>query len=272
MNVKHAQIPDNVSKILLSANFVEDMLSLGKPGSLPAKDFKECDKVLKLLGFSWNRKRGGHVKDGSDARSVIEQACQAGSVVDEKKTFQFYPTDPEAATNMVSLLHRFIGVELDNGKSPVILEPSAGAGALILALRESDSHARVVAVELDPRHADALSKFENCELHQADFLTWRSDELFDGILANPPYTANQDIRHVAAMLGLLAKGGVLVVALPANILQRSNKEAQALRARIGVGEGETDREFQLLHEELYGRHKASGSGALTSILVIRRSA
>lgn len=217
-----------------------DMISLGPVGSLPVDAYKETNAFLVAAGFKWDRKRGGHVKPGCDAAKELEGLLSTGMTerVDETKSFQFYPTLPESADRLASLL--------DIQKGDVIGEPSAGDGALLTAVlyeasrRFPDGHElSFVIVEENPRHEPRLRERMDglqYDLYIQDFLTWQPDRRNSSapnrIIANPPFTKNQDAQHILHMLEILEPGGRLVTLALPNVLSRSSKLSQQLAAKL----------------------------------------
>jgi 16S rRNA A1518/A1519 N6-dimethyltransferase RsmA/KsgA/DIM1 with predicted DNA glycosylase/AP lyase activity len=108
----------------------------------------------------------------------------------------YIPTSPWLAAQMATLAD----IQMDD----LVLEPSAGEGMLILAMR----HHRIVAVEISARWIPELNKFGILEVHRADFLTWGYPKLFDKIVMNPPFEA--DIAHIKRALTMLKPCGRLV--------------------------------------------------------------
>lgn len=105
---------------------------------------------------------------------------------------QLVPTPRSLAAEMAALAN------IDEGDS--VLEPSAGTGALVRAVRERQPAADVFAVEIDHRLCEALSPLfavsagDNAarttrHLLQGDFLEVMPDQLgaFDVVLMNPPF-------------------------------------------------------------------------------------
>lgn len=67
----------------------------------------------------------------------------------------------------------------------------------------------VTCVEINPLCCDVLTN-KGYKVINADFLTWETDQQFDKIIANPPFSKSIDIDHVRKMFSLLAPGGRLV--------------------------------------------------------------
>jgi phospholipid N-methyltransferase len=114
---------------------------------------------------------------------------------------QLFPTPADLATRMVELAK----IEPHH----LVLEPSAGTGNLVRAIRAKG--ACVTSVEVDARLAKALAdSFMN--VRHADFLALNPGDLdtFDRVVMNPPFADGADIKHVRHALTMLREGGILV--------------------------------------------------------------
>ncbi len=111
-----------------------------------------------------------------------------------------FPTPPDVAVRVAAYLR------LEPGLS--VLEPSAGTGALVRAIRDAEPDVSLYAIEWDARLAAAL----DCPC--ADFLAIEPMDCFpfrfDRVAMNPPFSGGADIRHVEHALEFLRPGGVLV--------------------------------------------------------------
>ncbi|EAA5258648.1 class I SAM-dependent methyltransferase [Salmonella enterica subsp. enterica] len=91
-----------------------------------------------------------------------------------------------------------------------ILEPEAGTGAILRAIRAAAPRARCDAVELNAELACHLrAAFPGVNVWCGDFLDWQPESLYSKILMNPPFQHAQDIRHIQHALTLLESGGIL---------------------------------------------------------------
>lgn len=101
-------------------------------GQLPRELYAKVDKVLRAAGGKWDRRTKSHVFQ-EDATSVIEQALLTGEVGNPKQELGIFYTPRDLAVKAARLLDlRWSGI--------TVLEPSAGMGALAIAVFE-DSHA-----------------------------------------------------------------------------------------------------------------------------------
>lgn len=99
---------------------------------------------------------------------------------------------------------------LDLEKAMSVLEPSAGMGALVRAVRHADPSGHLRAVEREGAFLEHLDPW--CLASCADFLdlTAHTFGTFDRVVMNPPFSHGADIRHVRHALSFLKPGGVLV--------------------------------------------------------------
>jgi protein-L-isoaspartate O-methyltransferase len=117
---------------------------------------------------------------------------------------QLFPTPPSLADRMVELAN------IQPGQR--VLEPSAGTGRIIDAIRRKAHGYAITAVELNCNLAHRL-RMVDCvdDTHQADFLECNGNlGQFERILMNPPFANADDIKHITHALTMLKPGGRLV--------------------------------------------------------------
>jgi phospholipid N-methyltransferase len=123
---------------------------------------------------------------------------------------QLFPTPPDVADRMVDLA----GIS----KSDVVLEPSAGTGNLIDAVKRKVDPIAFTAIEINHNLREGLTArrgrgewWGDMQIVNADFLTTESSEpAFSKVLMNPPFENGVDIKHVEHALEFLRRGGRLV--------------------------------------------------------------
>jgi protein-L-isoaspartate O-methyltransferase len=129
---------------------------------------------------------------------------------------QLFPTPAPIAEKMVEL------ADLKAGQS--ILEPSAGTGNIIMAIRQSMANGKsgrcvITAVEINRHMCDRLINVDALGedfVHCGDFLEHNGAlGPFDRIIMNPPFENAVDIKHINHALTMLNRRGRLV-ALCAN--------------------------------------------------------
>lgn len=100
----------------------------------------------------------------------------------------------------------------------LVLEPSAGRGAL--ARKARDAGATVMCVDIDQKNVDTLVADGFSALCQ-DFLTMTPKhfecEVFDCVVMNPPFANRADIRHVMHAARFVKPGGRLVAIMSAGV-------------------------------------------------------
>ena len=113
-------------------------------------DWAALKQAVEAIGGTWRGKtknvRGGWAfPDEIDAMDAIRCALASGAIFDSK-LLGFFPTSAELADAIVARLAIRPGDR--------VLEPSAGKGAIALAVRRACPGAEVVCVELVPEHQE----------------------------------------------------------------------------------------------------------------------
>lgn len=168
---------------------------------LERKVYQEVAKSIELIGGKWKSgKISGFLfdKDPSELFSKLTEHSDTNI----KKKFQFFATPEKLADKLVELS------SID--KNDTILEPSAGQGSLIKAINKIQPSITVDCYELLDINVEILNKSGlNFNLIGDDFLNHRNKK-YSKIIANPPFTNNQDIQHLRLMYDYLSDGGRLV--------------------------------------------------------------
>lgn len=239
--------PDVIS-VLDAAQIADTHLVL--TGQLNRDLYLRTNAALEALGGKWSKRDKAHVFDGSPAEA-IENAILTGSVVNMDKELDYFPTPDEIADLVVSYA--------DVGDDDFVLEPSAGEGALINALRRAHHNWRVDFCELDARRAAAvLETCRNTNLVAHDFLTYQPGEQYHRIVANPPFSQRRDLQHVTHMWELLASGGRLVSVMASGIQFRADRKTSEFKALFP--------RYDII-DLPSGSFEASGTGVNTVIFV-----
>jgi protein-L-isoaspartate O-methyltransferase len=183
----------------------------------------------------------------AEAFDALKQTLKAG--VQVVTAPQLFPTPSDLADRMVE------AADLEPGQN--VLEPSAGTGAIIDAIRRKLNHGTAItAVEINPTLAHRLAFFDCLgadRVHPKDFLTCNGDlGKFDRVLMNPPFENGADIKHILHAISFLKPGGRLV-------------------ALCAAGPRQNDKLRPLAHvwEELPAdTFKDAGTGVRAALLVI----
>jgi len=114
---------------------------------------------------------------------IFISATNRGS---ERIVADFYATPRNVINNFLN--HH----KLQNGN---ILEPSAGNGNFIKAIRERERENFITAVELRSEEEQNLKQISN-EVAIIDFLKWKPERSYRTIIGNPPYSLDIEfIEH-----------------------------------------------------------------------------
>jgi predicted RNA methylase len=248
-------ISPEVEKVVRASAIEGNNLVL--PAQLEPKLYRAVNKVLEAAGGKWNKKAKAHVFP-SNPMAILGLAVEAGVIVDEvkkkKKDLQAFYTPPEVAILIVDM------VALDGR---IVLEPSAGHGALAKACLEEAGAEGVVCVDIDPDACAVLRGIRDTATYNKDFLKMSPVDihggLFDRIVMNPPFTAGQDIKHLRHARKFLARDGVIACVMPDN----TNKRLSVMDMVRGT---EDTCEFIPLPK---GSFKESGTMVNTMVALVR---
>ncbi|HEY3499947.1 MAG TPA: hypothetical protein VGK73_34895, partial [Polyangiaceae bacterium] len=124
-------------------------------------DWPALKKVMTALGGTWKTSDGFRFAADVDADELIHQARMTGAVIDPRAADFFETPDP---------LADLVVERLELKRPSLLLEPSAGKGAIVRAMRRAHPSAFVFAVE--PLAAN---------LRELKRLPWGSDDgIFEG--------------------------------------------------------------------------------------------
>lgn len=243
----------SVEEILRHCTLENNVLKLPQV-QFNKKSYAEAKKWIEEAGGSW---MGGKVQGFTfpfNAERVFN-ILHEGKRCNLQQDFQFFATPPEVADWLVMLA----GGVHDDEK---VLEPSAGTGAIIDAIHRSCPDVIVDCYELMPENKEILAKKDNIRIIGDDF-TKCDVAQYDKIIANPPFSKNQDIRHVRRMYECLNPGGVLAAITGPHWEFGSESECKDFRQWLEDNGG---KKFEI--EE--GAFKESGTGTKTIAIVINK--
>ena len=240
--LKHCTLEDNVLKL--------PQVQFNK------KSYAEAKKWIEEAGGSW---QGGKVQgfifpfNPERVFSILNEGKRCNLAQD----FQFFETPSNVADWLVMLA----GGIHEHDK---VLEPSAGRGALVRAIHRSSPDVVVDCYEMMPENKELLLRLGGINIIGDDFTKSTIGKKYTKIIANPPFSGNQDIRHVRMMYDMLEQGGTL---------------ASITSAHWEFAEEKTCRDFRQWLEDVggakyeieSGAFKESGTGVRTLAIVIKRN-
>lgn len=158
----------------------------------------------------------------------------------------FWPTPAEVADD---LMHWLLEPWHGQGEGVRVLEPSAGEGHLIHAIRRHLPHAHLTAVEPSAVRADSLRALHGVDVvastleHYLTTVTaqalageWRP---FDLVVMNPPFTLagrpETWAEHIKALFNdpyLLAPGGAIGAVVPRILMTGKSKLVRTVRGLV----------------------------------------
>lgn len=245
----------SVEEILKHCTLEDNVLRLPQV-QFNKKSYAEAKKWIEEAGGSW---QGGKVQgfifpfNPERVFSILNEGKRCNLAQD----FQFFETPSNVADWLVMLA----GGIHEHDK---VLEPSAGRGALVKAIHRSYPDAVVDCYEMMPENKGLLSLLGGINIIGDDFTKSTIGKKYTKIIANPPFSGNQDIRHVRMMYDMLEQGGTL---------------ASITSAHWEFAEEKTCRDFRQWLEDVggakyeieSGAFKESGTGVRTLAIVIKRN-
>ena len=239
-----AGVPADRVRQILGGCRITDRTLIGLP-DLPRSDYDAVDQVLSALGGRWHRGTG-HRFPHDVSLALAEFVAGGPAPQPERSTAGWVPT-PDTLAAKVIADHARLRWNRDVRPGARVLEPSAGYGALVTALRNARDDLRITAVEPVEYRAERI---EADEVVTATFEQYAArlpeTTRFDLIVMNPPFAVTGDrqawIAHVRLAMRLLADGGRLVAILPASARYRTDNQHEQIRSRMEslIGFGVTD--------------------------------
>ena len=208
MNIKN-----DVANVLGNSRIVDNKLYLPE-GQLDRKLYLDVNKVLTAIKGKWNRSAKAHIFPECPI-DIIENILQTGEYTDEKKEYQIFETPVWLAEKLIEM------ADIHEGET--ILEPSAGRGRIAALIPGCD------CIELNTDNSRYLTD-NGYRVIWDDFMDFEVPRDYDIIVANPPFTKQQDIDHVNKMMDIANRRVVSIMS--ASVLWRNNKKTIEFRNRV----------------------------------------
>lgn len=270
-------LSDAAAEVLRGAAATERSVHLPVGPPLERKVYAEVDRALSRLagGGRWDRRERAHVYS-HDPREALAALIGGGAIprpasAFDDKRLSYYATPGELARKVAGSLSLRAGAR--------VLEPSAGDGALVAAVRSATPDALVAAVEVDAGRTALLGRRYAGDLDPLvtvygmtrfqDFAERDDGDRFDAVVMNPPFTEVGDPQawaaHFLLAWGLLAEGGQMVAILPASYRYSERQTAQRVREVVQASGGTV--------EDLpEGTFRGAGTSVRTVLVSARKSA
>lgn len=197
--IEKMELSDSAVNVLQKCTVEGNNVKL--PGEqLERSVYLEVAKSLELIGGKWKGGKIGAFIFQVDPTDLLNQIAN-GEKRNLKKEFQFFATPQPLAEHLVYLA--------DLQQHDTVLEPSAGQGAIISEINKV-CDVLPDCYELMDINIEILKKTDlRYNLLGPDFLS-NTGKQYTKIIANPPFSKNQDIDHIKEMYNVLARGGRLV--------------------------------------------------------------
>ncbi|MBQ8959497.1 MAG: methyltransferase [Bacteroidales bacterium] len=241
-----------VEEILKKCELRDNVLYLPKI-QLNKKAYQAVKTWIEEAGGQWSTKQQGFTFD-FDAKRVCGMLLQ-GKRCNLKQEFQYFGT-PDAVADLA--VAKFSSLTVVTS----VLEPSAGRGALVRAIRRRCPKAVVDCFELMPENVEFLRKEPGANVVGSDFA--ECVRSYDRIIANPPFSNNQDIDHVYRMWDHLNAGGEMSVIVSQHWKFASERKCEEFRKWLGDVGAETE-------DVDGGAFKESGTTVATTLLFIKKN-
>lgn len=183
-------------------------------------DQKAVERFAKFVGVESKElyNLGRHHQYVSVARMVMRSGYP------NIKDHQYYPTP----NSIVDTIKDYLGCGVDSDLIKV-LEPSAGSGKLAEIFQAKDV---VECVEVSPFFCNILQNKGFKNVHNQDFIKFKTENRYDLIVMNPPYAKKQLEDHLSKALTLLADDGELILVAPKGKLNAIAEIAKSYNVEV----------------------------------------
>lgn len=241
---------------------LQTMLVDGNRLNLPSgqmTNYPAVKRVLQTAGGKYSK--SGFTYTGS-AQEILDKLL-GGEKVNPKKEFQFFET-PLALAKLMREKLDLSTRDRHTGPSITLLEPSVGEGMLVQQL---PSGVELHMIELNPDRVKMMEEKDIGYVYEGDFLSPKLQKMFKGafnrIIANPPFTKDQDIDHIYAMYQCLEKYGIMVTLSSMGWTSRSSKKRAEFADWLELKGAE-------LQEIEAGTFSKSGTNIATMLITITK--
>lgn len=144
-----------------------------------------------------------------------------------------------------------------------VLEPSAGNGAIMDAIRQADTGAELEGLELNGTLREILAAKDHKVLGE-DFMQYEGGP-YDKIVMNPPFEKNQDIQHVKHAYSLLRPGGRVVAIMSEHPFFANDKASTEFRDWLDQQDHTTEK-----LPDAFKKGKIRTTGVASRLVVINK--
>ena len=187
-------------------------------GQLPRDQYEAVNEVLERIGGKWKGNKKAHVFP-FDPTALFNAVIENG-MMPAKNPLAFFPTPAAVSDDLCAMIEE--GLLQSN---PRILEPSAGQGGLVEAIRRwyDQKHIdgaeswQIDCCEMDPLNRRVLET-KGINLVGENFLEYQPEHPYDLIVMNPPFSVEGDkkawITHIEHAWSMLGNDGQIAAIVP----------------------------------------------------------
>lgn len=200
--------------------------------------YNQVARLLAKYNAKWDRRAKAHVIPAEYLQEF--RAAITNGFTERKQSVQqqigFFQTSERLADELCLEGNGVLGCR--------VLEPNGGHGRIIQAALNRCA-AEVVTVEIYPPNVDVLRDVflgnEDVTICPGDFLEKNLDdlggELFDVVLANPPFAKGQDVDHMMHAVQFVKKGGHISAIMGAGVQHNTTKKFRQFRDFVATQKG-----------------------------------
>ncbi len=221
--------------------------------------FPKLKRIIEGIGGKWVTKSQSFAFNDNPI-DLFTRACTGESInLDRsfKKKTNYFPTP----LSVIEKMNEYFDVSADMR----ILEPSAGEGAICdYLMKEYGGKNYSFSVDVCEKHVPFMAGLANkgYRVVGTDFMEMvKPDRGYHLILANPPFSKNQDVIHFKRMYELLAPGGRVICVMSAKWRSDSDPMLKKFRDALGYC-------FHSVESVPKGSFRASGTEIETCILIL----
>lgn len=236
--------------------------------------YEPIGRVLDTLGGVWASGKRVHIfPPHTYPAALIADVVASGVEPIPARTLEGYVRTPDDLADRLASDMRDLYTLHDGA---LVLDPSAGDGALCRAVLETNTGVHIHAVEPSDVRAHALDVLAadypgRVTVHRRTLEAFTADwegPAFDAVIMNPPFAVPSNktlwMDHVGAAYNLLTPGGHLVAIVPQSYAYRNDQKHQQFREWVADRRTAT---FTRLPGDAF---KESGTTVSTGILSLAR--
>lgn len=227
------QFPNDVLRVLTDERTVIHDDRVQVPFEIDRTVYERMNKALKEMGGRWDGRKAVRAHVFPYRIEEFMRQCLAAGEYPSKYDQGWFPTPPRLVTQLLDLA----GI----GAGTTVLEPSAGAGAIVTQAAQRGGV--VDAVEYDERRAGLLREQGDARsVTHADFLNLDPLDLkegYDRVVMNPPFA--NGIDHIRHAIGFMSDDAVLVSVMSQGLMWNSDRKTTEFRQMVEDAEGEIEK-------------------------------